>query len=92
MKGVKSLLLLALAAFLVQTVTVSNIATPLTTEPKTKVAADDNCCLTYLNAIIGNDAGTLIFKAPGLFSATCRKTVITTKNQNLLVQVDAECL
>jgi Mn2+/Fe2+ NRAMP family transporter len=92
MKGVKSLLLLALIACLVQTVLIEGNANTVNNEAKGKVKADENCCLTYLNAIIGNDAGALVFKAPGLFSATCRKVVITTKSQNVLVQVDAECL
>lgn len=92
MKGVKSLLFLALIACLVQAVIIEGNTNAVSSEAKGKVRADENCCLTYLNAIIGNDAGTLVFKAPGLFSVSCRKVVITTKSQNVLVQVDAECL
>lgn len=92
MKGGKTILLLALVACLVQTVTIQEAASTVVNEAKSRVNADENCCLTYLNALIGNDAGTLVIKTPGLFSVTCRKVVITTKSQNLLVQVDAECL
>jgi hypothetical protein len=34
----------------------------------------------------------MVFKAPGLFSVTCRKVEISTKNKGLQVDVEGECL